>query len=155
LLPIRLDHGVRCHRPPLAPNDLQARTMVAIAIETEASGDRQQSTRKQQQYQRKRRSWRQRRRRRRRQRRRRWRRAAAAAPTVAEWLRRQQMRRQRAEREGGGNDKMKGKGSTPTHKCLPTYIEFYLCICKFLFVAQIEVPPGNRSSTWNVYLCNK
>jgi len=21
-------------------------------------------------------------------------------------------------------------GSTSTHKCLPTYIEFYLCICK-------------------------
>ncbi len=36
-LPIRLDHGVRCHRPPLAPYDLQARTMVAMAIETEAA----------------------------------------------------------------------------------------------------------------------
>jgi hypothetical protein len=31
------------------------------------------------------------------------------------------------------------KGSTLTHKCLPTYIEFYLCICKFLlFVTQIH-----------------
>jgi hypothetical protein len=34
-------------------------------------------------------------------------------------------------------------GSTWTHKCLPTYIELYLCIfCKFLFVAQIKVPRG-------------
>ena len=47
-----------------------------------------------------------------------------------------------AEREGGGNDKMKGKGSTSTHKCLLTYIECYRCICKSLSVAQIEVPPG-------------
>jgi hypothetical protein len=36
------------------------------------------------------------------------------------------------------------KGSTLIHKCLPTYIEFYLCICKFLFVAQIKVPLGGR-----------
>ena len=34
------------------------------------------------------------------------------------------------------------KGSTLTHKCLPTYIEFNLCICKSLFVAQIKVPLG-------------
>jgi hypothetical protein len=40
-------------------------------------------------------------------------------------------------------------GSTLTRKCLPTYIEFYLCICKFLFVAQIKVPLW---SFCNVYL---
>jgi hypothetical protein len=38
-------------------------------------------------------------------------------------------------------------GSTLTHKCLPTYIEFCLCICKFLFVAKIKVP--------HFYLCDK
>ena len=40
-------------------------------------------------------------------------------------------------------------GSTLTRKCLPTYIEFYLCICKFLFVAQIKIPLW---SFCNVYL---
>ena len=59
------------------------------------------------------------------------------------------MRRQRAEREGGGNDKMKGKGSTLTHKCLGTYIEFYLCICKSLSVAQIAVPGGSAICATN------
>jgi len=46
---------------------------------------------------------------------------------------------------GAGNYKMKGvseKGSTLTLKCLPTYIVFYLCICKSLFVAQIKVSRG-------------
>ena len=50
---------------------------------------------------------------------------------------------------GGGGGNIEGKVSTSTHECLRTYIECYRCICKFLFVAQIALPPGTAICATN------
>ena len=39
-----------------------------------------------------------------------------------------------------------------TRKCLPTYIDFYLCICRSLFVAQIKVPRGGFICATNIHV---